>query len=108
MSARGTRAEISIPRGVPLEVSTLLRQINAAASGPILTLEIDEVTNSIVVFAPEKLGQEVAQFVRQLDDNAAENASQTVDIISLERMNTKSLQQALQILSRDRSRRRSR
>jgi hypothetical protein len=47
------------------------------------------------------LGQEVAELIQQLDENAKENASRRVNIIALERMNSTRLQQALQRLSRE-------
>jgi hypothetical protein len=103
LTAGRTRSQPSIPEGVPPQVATALREIRAAASRPLLTMEIDELTNSIVVFAAAQLGQEVAELIRQLDDNAAENASRRVNIIALQRLNTTRLQQALDVLSRETS-----
>ncbi len=48
----GTRPRITIPRGIPAEVAVMLQQVNAAAAGPLLTLQVDQVTNSIVILAP--------------------------------------------------------
>jgi type II secretory pathway component GspD/PulD (secretin) len=101
LTAGGSRSRLTVPQGLPPQLATLLRTISAASSGPILTLEMDELTNSIIVFAPPQLGKEVADLIRQLDENAKDNASRRINIIALERMNTKRLQQALDLLSRE-------
>jgi hypothetical protein len=101
LTAGGVRNRLDVPQGLPPQLATLLRTISAASSGPILTLEIDEITNSIIVFAPPQLGQEVAELIQQLDENAKENASRRINIIALERMNSSRLQEALQRLSRE-------
>ncbi len=101
-----SRPEIEIPEGVSSDVATLLQQINAAATGPLLTLEVDEVTNSIVVLAPTQLSTEVAQLIQRLDENARQNDSRDIGIVTLQETNVDQLQDALDKLLRStRSRR---
>jgi type II secretory pathway component GspD/PulD (secretin) len=96
----GMGPEIEIPEGVPSEVASLLRQFNATASGPLLTLQVDEVTNSIVVLAPRELAQEVGKLIAQLDDNARRNDSRDISIVTLRETNVGQLQEALDQLLR--------
>ncbi|MBM4076179.1 MAG: hypothetical protein FJ267_11085, partial [Planctomycetes bacterium] len=59
LSTGGGRREVQIPKGVSPEVASVLQQINAAAAGPVLTLDVDETTNSLVMRAPPELSQEI-------------------------------------------------
>ena len=84
----------------------MLQQINATATGPLLTLEIDDVTNSIVVLAPSQLSSEVATLIKQLDENARQNDSRDIGIVTLRETNVDQLQDALEELLRSRRNRR--
>jgi hypothetical protein len=91
---------MDIPEGISREVASLLRQINAAASGPLLTLEVDSVTNSIVVLAPNQLSAEVESLIRQLDENARNNDSRDIGIVTLKGTNVQQIEDALEQLLR--------
>ena len=101
-----SRAEMDIPDGISTEVASLLRQINAAAAGPLLTLEVDSVTNSIVVLAPNQLSAEVEALIQQLDQNARENDSRDIGIVTLKGTNVQQIEDALEQLLRPNRRRR--
>jgi len=102
----GGRRQVDIPRGVPAEVASALRQINAATSGPMLTLGIDEMTNTLIVMAPTDLVTEIEELVKQLDEAALqENPTRTMRILSLKKINASRLEQSLDELLRRRYRR---
>ena len=84
----------------------MLRQINAATSGPLLTLGTDELTNTLIVMAPTDLVEEITEVVKQLDEAAlGENPARSLKIISLKKLNSDRLDEALNMLLRRRSRR---
>ena len=92
------RRSLPIPEGVSAEVSSLLQQLNAQASSPVLSISTDEVTNSLIVRAPVDLAQEIRGFVESLDEKTANTPSRRVELIRLESTNTKSIEQALRRL----------
>lgn len=96
LSSAGGRPQLTIPEGVSLEVASLLQQINAASAGPLLTLSVDEVTNSIVMRAPAELSEEVQQFIEQLDEQANRSRTEKVRIIRLKGGSARYLRDALQ------------
>ena len=102
MKSGGTRPRITIPRGIPVELSVMLQQANAAAAGPLLTLQVDQVTNSIVILAPNKLGQEVALLVKELDQKAEQEDARRIGIVPLKSANVEQLEQVLQRMLRGR------
>ncbi len=59
-----------------------------------LSIGVDARTNSLVVVAPDVLFQEVKDLVDQLDD-AAIDASQTLQVVTLQRTNSDTIRQAL-------------
>ena len=98
MSASAGRRPVPVPEGVSSDVSLLLQQINAQTAGPLLTIAVDETSNSIIFRAPIELAAEVSTFVENLDRTSQETPSKRVDVIRLQSTNAKSLQQALKIL----------
>ena len=98
LESGGSRPEISIPEGISSEVASVLQQINAAAAGPLLTLQVDRVTNSIVVLAPRQLSGEVKTLIGQLDQEARENDTREIGVISLESVNAEQIQEAIEQL----------
>jgi type II secretory pathway component GspD/PulD (secretin) len=107
MQMGGARRQLEIPRGVPPEVASLFRQINAASSGPILSLSVDEMTNTLIVMGPNDLVEEIAELVQQLDDAAlGDNPTRTLKIMTLKKLNSQRLNQALEQLMRQRRQRR--
>lgn len=109
---RSGGAQLPIPSGVPRELASVLQQISAASSGPLMTLSVDEVSNSIIVLAPQLLVAEVQHLIESLDEAAA-NPARTVRVVPLTKTNAEAVEDALQLLLDDdgrssRSRRRSR
>ena len=98
LSSSAGRRPVPIPEGVSSDVSLMLQQINAQTSGPLLTLAVDETSNSIIFRAPIELAAEVRTFVENLDRTSQETPSKRVDVIRLQSTNVRSLQQALKIL----------
>ena len=98
LSTGGNRPQVDIPEGVSSDVASVLQQINAATSGPLLTLEVDELTNSIVVLAPLQLRQQVAELIGELDQNARDSATKAINIISLRHANADRIGKALDVL----------
>jgi type II secretory pathway component GspD/PulD (secretin) len=108
LESGGQRPEVQIPEGVSQEVATVLQQINAAATGPLLTLEMDEVTNSLIVLAPNELSREVIALTKQLDENARQHDTRDIRIVTLRETNVTQLDEALGELLRGGRNRRSR
>lgn len=95
LNSGGGRKKIDIPEGVTTAVATMLQQINAATTGPILTLGIDEKTNSIVMRAPVELGREIKSFVQRLDDSAASSTSRKIRVLQIQGTNANRVRQIL-------------
>jgi len=96
LTSGGGRKPVQIPKGVSTEVASVLQQINAAAAGPLLTLDVDETTNSIVMRAPPELSHEIKAFVERLDSQASEIPNRHVRVIRLERSKADRMQAVLQ------------
>ena len=96
MAAGGSRRAIEIPAGIDSSVANVLRQINAAASAPLLTIQVQTETNSLVVKAPQNLIEELTELVTQLDHAAASNRAQGVTLIPLKKTNTRRVMQILE------------
>lgn len=94
MSAGGSRQSISIPKGVSSDVASVLRQINAAASSPLLTVQTQSTTNSLVVKAPQNLLDEVEALIQKLDE-ATVSRSTGLTLIPLRRTSSTRILQAL-------------
>jgi len=90
------RPQVSIPEGVSQEVASMLEQINAETSGPLLTLSVDDVSNSIVMRAPSELSEEIRDFVDQVDQQAITNRAGSMRIIPLHQSNVQQIEQVLQ------------
>ncbi|MDP1562483.1 MAG: secretin N-terminal domain-containing protein [Pirellulaceae bacterium] len=97
---------VQIPAGVSVEVAMALREVNAAAAAPLLTLEVDQATNSIIVLASERLSMEVEALIHRLDREHKEGNTQGFKVIALEKGNTQRIEETLRRLIRDYSRRR--
>ncbi|MBL4885886.1 MAG: hypothetical protein JKY95_15315, partial [Planctomycetaceae bacterium] len=95
MSAGGSRQRTSVPKGVPPEVANVLRQINAAASSPLLTIEVQDETNSLVIKAPQSLIDEIDELVASLDESAQTNRARGVTLIPLKKASSKRVMQIL-------------
>ena len=86
LRAGGGRAPIEIPPGVNAEVATTIQQFNALSKGPLMTIDADVDTNSLLVVAPAQLMREVADFVSELD-RAAAHPRRGVRIVPLQKVN---------------------
>ena len=95
MTAGGARSSISIPKGVPAEVASVLRQINASASSPLITIEVEETTNSLVIKAPKNLMVDVVELVKELDEAVATSNSRSLRIIPLRKTNASQMLKTL-------------
>ena len=100
LRAGGGRRSVDIPEGVSPEVASVLRQINAASAGPLLTLSADETTNSIVIRAPIELADEVKSFIDRLDEESGVRSAKSINIIQLEGTNSARMQDAIDALLR--------
>lgn len=108
LTTGGGRRQIEIPRGASREMAAMLQQLNQAASGPEMTLSVDDDANAVVVMASPPLVAEVERLVETLD-TAASNFSESVRVVQLKKTNAGALKKTLEMLireSRDRSRRR--
>ena len=95
MTAGGTRRAIEIPAGIDSSVANVLRQINAASSAPLLTIEVQSETNSLVIKAPQNLIDELSELVTQLDESAATNRARGVTLVPLKQTNTRRVMRIL-------------
>ena len=95
LSAGGARSSVAIPKGVPSEVATVLRQINAAASAPLLTIEAQEETNSLVIKAPRDLLEEVTNLVSRLDESAKSTRASGIRLLQLKKTNARRVMKTL-------------
>ncbi|MEZ6099161.1 MAG: secretin N-terminal domain-containing protein [Pirellulaceae bacterium] len=105
LTSGGGRRPLKIPEGVSSEVAAVLQQVNAAASGPLLTLDVDEESNTIIIRAPHELRGEVRDFIASLDQEVDASTAQRVRVIQLKQNRADDVQNALEDFIR-RSRRR--
>ncbi|MGB1925741.1 MAG: secretin N-terminal domain-containing protein, partial [Rubripirellula sp.] len=96
LTSGGGRTPISIPKGVSSSVASLLQQINAASAGPVLALDVDETSNSLIVRAPPELRLEISEFVGTIDVQASTNSNRHVKVIRLSRTKSDRMQEVLQ------------
>jgi len=95
MSAGGSRRSIEIPAGIDSSVASVLRQINAQSSSPLLTVEVQRETNSLVLKAPQNLIEEISELIRQLDSSSQSSRARSVRLLPLRRTNSR---RAMEIL----------
>ncbi len=95
MTAGGSRSSIGIPSGVPSEVAIVLRQINAAASAPLLVIEFQRESNSLIIKAPKDLLDEVTQLAMELDQAALTNRAKGVTLLPLKKTSSKQVMKIL-------------
>jgi len=95
ISSGGARRSVSIPEGVSSAVADVLRQINAAASAPLLSIEVDEPTNALIIRAPQDLLRQVTELAQQLDDAAAGAQASTISVIRLNKTRSKNVLRVL-------------
>lgn len=95
------RQPIPLPSGASLEVITAIQTINATTSSPILTLTVDETTNSVIAMGPEALVAEVGKVILDLDQGAVTDLSRKLSIIPLRKMNAEHARKALDAVLQD-------
>ncbi len=109
LTAGGERSRIPVPGGVSKDVAAIIQQINAAQTGPLMTMGVDEATNSLIVLAPQPLIDEVRELVADLDRAAAEDPAQALRVVALKKTSAVRFENILnRALRGGRSRRRSR
>jgi type II secretory pathway component GspD/PulD (secretin) len=101
LSSGGGRKQVSIPEGIAPELATMLQQVNAATSGPLLTLGVDTITNSIIVMAPPQLRDQVRSVIEQLDNAVETEPGEQVEIIQFRNASPARIQKALDMLLKD-------
>ncbi len=101
LSSGGGRKQVSIPEGIAPELATMLQQVNAATSGPLLTLGVDTITNSLIVMAPPQLRDQVRSVIQQLDDAVETEPGEQVEIIQFRNANPARIQKALDMLLKE-------
>ena len=99
LRAGAGRDPLDIPEGVSTEVATVLQQINAQSSGPLLTMSVEEQSNLIVLRGPSDLTDEVKSFIDKIDQQSADAPARRVQVLKLESTNSKNLEKALKILN---------
>ncbi len=101
LTAGAGRRPMSLPSGLPSKLASTWLQMSAASAGPLLTIDVEEKTNSLVVMAPANLLEEITQLVEKLDRAVLENPSRGVTIIPLKKVNSKRLEKALDLIMDD-------
>jgi type II secretory pathway component GspD/PulD (secretin) len=89
LSAGGSRRAIEIPAGIDSSVASVLRQINAQSSSPLLTVEVQQETNSLVLKAPQNLIEEISELIRQLDESSRSSRARSVRLLPLRKTNSR-------------------
>ncbi len=100
LTARRSLRPVTIPQGISPEMTAMLELLNATANSPILTLDADETTNSIVMRAPRQLGEEIEEFIKELDEQAKDGGKRNISLVPLKEMNSEQVQEALRMLMR--------
>lgn len=98
LSSGAGRKPLPIPEGVSTEVATIFQQLNAAASGPLLTIAIDPTSNSLVLRGPGELTDEVTEFINKLEKQYEDAPAQRIQVLRLESTNSANLERALRLL----------
>lgn len=107
LSTGGTRTPVPVPSGSSREVAAVIQQINTANTGPLMTLGVDDTTNSIVIMAPGPLVREVTELVAELDENALNDTSRGVKIVKLKSTSALRVKEILDTIIKDAVRRRA-
>ncbi len=100
LAARRGLRPVTIPIGISPQMSSMLELLNATANSPLLTLDADETTNSIVMRAPKQLGEEIEEFIKELDEQAKDGGTRNISLVPLKGMNARQVEGALQLLMR--------
>jgi hypothetical protein len=107
LTSGGIKRQIPIPSGASLQVAAVIQQVNTAAAGPLMTLGVDDTTNSVVVMAPAPLVREVSDLVAELDEAAVNDTSRGVKIVKLKSTSALRVKEILDTLIKDAARRKS-
>jgi type II secretory pathway component GspD/PulD (secretin) len=107
LTSGGVKQAIPVPSGSSREVAAVIQQINTANAGPLMSLGVDEATNSIVIMAPAPLVKEVTELVAELDENALHDTSRGVKIVKLKSTSAVRVKEILDTIIKDAVRRRA-
>jgi len=105
LSTGGGRKSIPVPEGVGSEIASMLAQVNAANSAPMMTLTVDRTTNSLVLMAPKNLREEVTELAERLDTAAKGDSARSVKFIQLKHASATRVQKSLDRVLQDAVRR---
>ena len=105
LTSGGVKQQIPVPSGASRDVAAVIQQINSAASGPLMTLGVDDTTNSIVVMAPGRWSRKSSELVAELDEAALHDTSRGVRIVKLKSTNAVRVKEILDAVIRDATRR---
>lgn len=100
LSTRRGLRPVTIPVGISREMTSMLELLNATANAPLLTLDVDETTNSIVMRGPRQLCEEIEGFIQELDEQAKDGGKRNISLVPLKGMNSDQIEDALQLLMR--------
>ena len=95
LTATGGRRAISVPAGVSVDVVAAIQQVNASTQGPLLTLEADDGSNSIIAMGPASLVGEIEKLIGELDSASVKDVSHTLRLVPLESTNARKLRDIL-------------
>ncbi|MBI3836464.1 MAG: hypothetical protein HY288_00845 [Planctomycetia bacterium] len=107
LTSGGVKQQIPVPSGASREVAAVIQQINTAATGPLMTLGVDDTTNSIVIMAPGPLVKEVSELVAALDGAALDDSSRGVKIVKLKSTSAQRVKDTLDTIIKDALKRRA-
>jgi hypothetical protein len=69
------------------------------SAGPFSAeVTVDEVTNSLIITAPQAMAERIAAFARSLDASAGDNAAREIAIVPLKKTNAARVQKILDLL----------
>ena len=101
ITAGGGRPPLEIPPGTDPDLVPMLQQINAAREGPLLSLEFDRESNSLLVMGARPLVDEIRQIAKEMD-LAAANSRVGLRVIALETLQGDQVIESLKRILRSR------
>ena len=97
LTTRSSTRPMPIPRGLPSQLAGALQQMNAATAGPLLTIDVEEKSNSLVLMGPSQLLDEIKMLIDELDRAALDDRANKITVIPLKKVNSQRVREALQL-----------
>lgn len=91
----GSRQSVTIPKGVPASVASVVRSMNANLSAPLLNIAVEETTNSLILVAPKNLLEDVLALIEQLDEASGTSRAHGIRVLRLKKTNSSRVMDAL-------------